>query len=123
MLRLTVGIAALTGAVAVVLAALRAHALPGRLDPASLAMVDSASTMAGWHALALIAVAALGERLPRRPLAWAIALFITGLVLFCGSVLTRALLGLSLGPLAPIGGVALIGGWLVLAYTAFVARR
>lgn len=123
MVRTTVGIGAMTGAAAVMLAALRAHALPTRLDPASLVMVDSALTMLGWHALALIAVAALAERLPRASLAWAIALFITGLVLFCGSVLTRALLGLSLGPLAPIGGVALVGGWLVLAYTAFVAPR
>lgn len=123
MVRLTVGIGALTGAAAVVLAALRAHALPARLDPASLAMVDSALTMAGWHALALLAVAALAERLPRRPLALAIALFIAGLVLFCGSVLTRAFLGLSLGPLAPIGGAALIGGWLALAYAALVAPR
>lgn len=123
MVRITVGIGALTGAAAVVLAALRAHALPARLDPASLAMVDSALTMLGWHALALLAVAALSERLPRASLAWAIALFIAGLGLFCGSVLTRALLGLSLGPLAPIGGGALIGAWLVLAYTAFVAPR
>ncbi len=123
MLRLALGAGALTGAAAVGLAALRAHALPARLDASALAMVDSALTMAGWHALALIGAAALAQRLPQRPLAAAVALFIAGLVLFCGSVLTRAFLGLSVGPIAPIGGVALIGGWLVLAYTALVAPR
>lgn len=123
MVRLALGAGALTGAAAVCLAALRAHALPARLDASALAMVDSALTMAGWHALALIGAAALAQRLPQRPLAAAVALFIAGLVLFCGSVLMRAFLGLSLGPIAPIGGAALIGGWLVLAYTAFVAPR
>ncbi len=123
MVRLALGAGALTGAAAVCLAALRAHALPARLDASALALVDSALTMAGWHALALIGAGALAKQLPRRPLAVAIGLFIAGLVLFCGSVLTRAFFGLSVGPVAPIGGVALIGGWLVLAYTAFVSPR
>lgn len=120
--RLLVATGALAGGSAVTLAALRAHLLAPRLDPAALAMLDSALAVQGWHAAALLAVAALSGRWGGAPLRLAGAGLALGLVLFCGAVHLRALAGLSLGPVAPAGGALLIAGWLALLAAA-VTRR
>ena len=49
---------------------------------------------------------------------------ILALLLFAGDLVMRGELGRSLFPLAaPIGGVGLIGGWLLLAVSALVGER
>jgi uncharacterized membrane protein YgdD (TMEM256/DUF423 family) len=121
MQRLWIGSGALAGLGAVIMAAVAAHALPGRLDPAAVAMTQSATQMLGWHALALLACGlwvGRGGRLAD----WAGAAFLAGLVLFCGSVYALALTGIRLGPLAPIGGSLLMLGWTLLAVSALRAR-
>ncbi|WP_439576707.1 DUF423 domain-containing protein [Elioraea sp.] len=120
--RLLIGVAALAGGGAVALAALRAHLLAPRLDAAALAMLDTAVTMQGWHALAMLAVGILLPRWGGAPLRVAGIAFAAGTVLFCGAVLLRALAGVSLGPVAPLGGALLIAGWLALLVAA-AARR
>ena len=112
---------ALGGLAAVIMAAVGAHALPGRLDPAGLAMAQSATQMLGWHALALLAC---GLWAPRG--GWwtdaAGAAFAIGLVLFCGSVYALALADIRLGVVAPTGGFILMLGWVLLAGSALRAR-
>ena len=46
------------------------------------------------------------------------AAFGLGLLLFCGGVLARVLGGVSLGPVAPIGGTCLMLGWVLLGASA-----
>ena len=47
------------------------------------------------------------------------ALFIAGIVLFCGSLYATTLLGIAaLGPLTPVGGIAFMGAWVALAVGA-----
>jgi uncharacterized membrane protein YgdD (TMEM256/DUF423 family) len=110
---------ALAGAVAVALAAWLAHGAPARLDAARLGMAQSAATMLGWHALALLATGLWAERrgAERRLPHLAGAAFALGLLLFCGGVL-GAVAGVRLGPVAPVGGSLLIGGWLLLLLAA-----
>lgn len=120
--RFLVAVGALAGAGAVALAALRAHVLAPRLDPASLAMLDSALAIQAWHAPALLAVAALAGRWGGAALRLAGVGLAAGLVLFCGAVLLRALTGVSLGPVAPVGGALLILGWLSLLAAALTRR-
>lgn len=76
-----------------------------------------------YHALALIAVAWLVERgHPRATLAG--RLFIAGIVLFSGSLYVLTLAGLRwMGAITPLGGVAFIAGWLVLAFGGQAGRR
>ena len=50
------------------------------------------------------------------------ALLLPGLLLFAGGVLFRAFAGVSPGPVAPLGGVALIAGWLMLVVLAWRHR-
>ncbi len=116
--RVWLGSGAVAGAIAVALAAWLAHGAPARLDAARLGMAQNATTMLGWHALALLATGLWaerrsGQRLPHL----AGGAFALGLLLFCGGVF-GAMAGVRLGPVAPVGGSLLIGGWLILLLAA-----
>jgi uncharacterized membrane protein YgdD (TMEM256/DUF423 family) len=111
--RIWLGSGALAGAAAVALSAWLAHGAPARLDAARLGMAQSAATMLGWHALALLAVGLWAERRASRWPHLAGGAFVLGLLLFCGGVLGAAA-GVRLGPIAPAGGTLLIAGWLLL---------
>jgi uncharacterized membrane protein YgdD (TMEM256/DUF423 family) len=116
----------LAGGTAVAMAAAAAHALPARLTPKALNAVQAAVQMQGWHALALVLVALWLLR--AGPLPYVVgnlagAAFALGIVLFCGSVYLGDLAGVRLGPTAPIGGVLLMAGWLLLGMSALLAAR
>lgn len=112
-------IAAVTGALAVLFAAFGEHALATRLAPGQLATFATGARYQMYHALAmgLAALAARGEA--RRLAERAALLFFSGMVLFCGSLYGLALTGMKiLGFLTPLGGLALIAGWILLALAA-----
>ena len=120
--RVWIVIGALAGAGAVGMAAYAAHALR-RLDLAGLASVQSAVQMQGWHALALVAVGLWILRAPPGSMLLGNlsgAAFALGMVLFCGAVYAHQLGGVRLGPMAPVGGVALMAAWLLLAGSALI---
>lgn len=100
--------AGLCGALAVGLAAIAAHA-----DLESRAMVQNVAMLLGWHAPAFIGLGLWGRG------ALVAFVLLAGLTLFSGAVLIRAFGGVSLGPVAPIGGLTMIGGWLLLAVLAW----
>jgi uncharacterized membrane protein YgdD (TMEM256/DUF423 family) len=117
-------IGALAGAGAVAMAAAAAHALPARLDAKSLAAVQSAVQMQGWHAIALVLTGLWVMRAGNLAhLLGNIAGggFAVGMVLFCGAIYGHHLGGIATGAVAPFGGVLLILAWRVLAGSAFVA--
>jgi uncharacterized membrane protein YgdD (TMEM256/DUF423 family) len=106
------------------MAAVATHALPRRLDPAALDAVRSAVQMQVWHALALILAGLWVMQAP--PLAHRLGGiagtgFCVGALLFCGAIYAHHLLGVSPGPLAPVGGVTLIMSWLVFGASAIAA--
>lgn len=108
--------------VAVGAGAFGAHALKASLAPDMLATWHTAVQYQAWHALALLAVGLLmarGASLPHRPdsrLRAAAWLFLLGIVIFSGSLYLLALTGeRRLGAVTPLGGVALLAGWLALA--------
>ena len=105
--------AGVMGALAVAFGAFGAHGLQGRVDdPHLLEVWETGAKYHMYHALALVAVA-LHPRSP--PLAgW---LFVAGIALFSGSLYTMTLTGHKwLGAITPLGGLAFIAGWLVLAF-------
>jgi len=115
--RIWLALGSLAGLLAVALAAWAAHGAPSRFAPPQLAALDRGVTMLGWHALALLATGLWAERrggwLPQA----AGAGFALGLLLFCGGVFA-SLGGLSLGPVAPVGGMLLMAGWALLLASA-----
>jgi uncharacterized membrane protein YgdD (TMEM256/DUF423 family) len=117
--RLWLGLAGLLGLTGVMMAALAAHALPGRIGPVALGFVHTAVEMQMWHALALLGcgiLARLGAG-PRR-VAVAGTAFALGTVLFCGAVYGLALTGLELPAVAPTGGFLIMLGWISLGSLA-----
>lgn len=99
--------AALSGALAVMAGAFGAHGAEGRA--AELLKTGAQYQLA--HALAALIALQLGARGP----AWC---FVAGAALFAGSLYALADNGPKwLGPITPIGGAIIIGGWLWLAWT------
>ena len=112
--RLWIGLGALAGLLAVALSAWAAHGA----NPAQRPLLDSALTMQGWHALALLFTGLWAERRPGRLVHAAGAAFALGILCFCGAIYSLALAGVSLGPLAPLGGTTLMLGWALLLAAA-----
>ena len=112
-------IAAVTGALAVLLAAFGEHLLAGRLTPRSLITFANATRYQMYHALAM-GLAALAARGKAARLAKIAALlFFVGILLFSGSLYGLAFTGIrGLGFVTPLGGLTLIAGWIALALAA-----
>ena len=119
--RLALALAAMAMFVAVALGAFGAHLLRGRLDPAMIAVWQTAVQYHAWHALALLGVGILLLQWPdKRDPGVAAWLFLAGIVLFAGSLYALALTGVGAwGAITPAGGVAFLAGWLVLAWTVW----
>ena len=111
--------AAVNGLMAIAMGAFAAHGLRSILDADALGWLDTGSRYQMWHALVLLGVALLlGRAQPGRDrrllqtLAWA---FLLGTVLFAGGLYLLALTHVqAFAWLTPIGGVALMAGWLGL---------
>jgi uncharacterized membrane protein YgdD (TMEM256/DUF423 family) len=96
-----------------------AHLLKPVLDSSMLSVFETAVRYQMYHALALCIVAWIGKANPRLPTAIVGWLFATGIVLFSGSLYLLSLSGIRwVGALTPLGGVAFMTGWAVLAWTA-----
>jgi uncharacterized membrane protein YgdD (TMEM256/DUF423 family) len=114
-------IGSLFGALSVALGAFGAHALRGRIEESMLANYQTGVTYMFFHALALFVVVMALTRWPQSNLpsiaGW---LFVAGIVFFSGSLFLMAFTGARwLGAVTPIGGVAFIAGWGLLAWTAW----
>jgi uncharacterized membrane protein YgdD (TMEM256/DUF423 family) len=93
------------------------------LSPDMLAVFETAVRYQMYHVLALLITAAVIGRVgDARLLTFAGWSFITGMVLFSGSLYALALTGMSgLGAITPLGGLAFLVGWACLAI--FAAAR
>lgn len=105
-------------AAGVALGAFGAHALRDSLGAAALGWWQTAVQYQMWHAVALLAIAALPLRDRAAP---APALLLAlGTLVFSGSLYLMALTGWRwLGAVTPVGGAAMIAGWLLLAWRAW----
>jgi uncharacterized membrane protein YgdD (TMEM256/DUF423 family) len=116
--------AAINGLLAVAAGAAASHLFAG--DPHRLALMSTGAQYAMYHALALLALAALADRMKDGAVfltaaAW---LFITGTVLFSCSLYLLALTGIhALVWVTPFGGIAFMLGWLSLALYAWQRAR
>jgi uncharacterized membrane protein YgdD (TMEM256/DUF423 family) len=120
--RIALAWAGVLGATGVALGAFGAHALKGTLEGAGMRGTwETAVQFQLLHACALLGFAAW-LRAPGpagRCAPWAVRLWIAGTLLFCGSLYVLALGGpRGFGPVTPLGGAALIAGWVLAACSA-----
>ena len=116
-------IACILGALSVILGAFGAHGLTDKISPEKLETFKLGVSYQYYHVAALLACGILSKiSTSERLLGYAAVLFIIGIFCFSGSLYllsTRELTGLGtltpiLGPMTPIGGLFLIGGWLMM---------
>jgi uncharacterized membrane protein YgdD (TMEM256/DUF423 family) len=118
--RLFFSMGAVSGFIGVALGAFGAHALKSRLAPDLLATFEVGVRYQMYHALALLAVGWAQTRWPGPVLNAGGWLFVAGTLLFSGSLYVLSLTGEKwLGAVTPVGGLALLGGWLCLAWGAW----
>ena len=109
---------AILGAIGVAMGAFGAHMLKERVEPRMLDIWSTATQYQLWHALAIVAVAMLIARDGGDTTAARVAggAFTLGILVFSGSLFLLVLTGKTwLGAITPIGGTALIVGWIALA--------
>ena len=102
---------------AVALGAFAAHGLKGKLEPELFNIFEVGARYHLYHALALLAVAWASSRWPGTAITAAGWLFIAGTIVFSGSLYLLSVTGLRwFGAITPIGGLAFLIGWLLLAW-------
>ena len=109
----------------VILGAFGAHVLKESLTPGNLEIFTTGTNYQIIHGMALILLAAVSDKLACVHRAtvngW---LFVTGIVLFSGSLYALSMTGVkAFGMVAPLGGLSLIGGWIVFAFNAWGMQR
>lgn len=109
---------------AVAMGAFGAHLLKTRLAPEMMAVYETAVHYHFYHALGLLAVGLLALHVPAAALlGWVGGLMATGLILFCGSLYTLSLSDVrGLGMITPVGGLAFMMAWLLLAVAVWRAK-
>jgi uncharacterized membrane protein YgdD (TMEM256/DUF423 family) len=113
-------------ALAVACGAFGAHGLRAKLDAYSMSVYEKAVFYHFVHALGILCIAILA-RTNAITISGAnrtAGLLLVGIVVFSGSLYALSLTGIRiLGAITPIGGVAFIAGWLLLAYEAVRVQR
>jgi uncharacterized membrane protein YgdD (TMEM256/DUF423 family) len=107
---------AVLAALGVGLGAIGAHALKARLTAEQLVTYETGVRYHLYHALALIVVGLVIERYTSSLLQASAVAMLLGIVLFSGGI--YAWLATAIKPfvhIVPIGGIALVVGWLLLA--------
>lgn len=123
------------GATAVALGAMGAHYLDGLMQAGlitekSLNVFKTAAEYQMYHSIALLALALFTEKFNDPFFIKAGHCFITGIILFSGSLYllsTANILGIHnvriLGPITPIGGLFFIAGWILLGIAGFRVKK
>jgi uncharacterized membrane protein YgdD (TMEM256/DUF423 family) len=103
-------------ALATICGAFGAHALQNRLAPDRLAIYETAVRYQFYHALGLLVLGWVARTVDVGALRWSALLITVGIVLFSGSIYALSFgAPRALGVVTPIGGLALIAGWMWFA--------
>lgn len=122
--RRLIAIGCIVAGVGVAAGAFGAHMLKTILEPPMLAAYDTATRYQMYHAFGMVLVGIAMRVYGDRRLAMAGWLFVTGMVLFCGSLYGIALAGLKwLGPITPLGGLTFIIGWGIFGWRVWQAQK
>lgn len=123
------GIAAVSGFIAVAFGAFGSHAIKPQVTVDTMALFQTANRYHFIHTIVLLLVGVLYARDESTYLKVSAYAFINGIVLFSGSLYIMALRPIVatdlsfLGPVTPLGGVFFLIGWVMLAYYGFFMAK
>lgn len=113
--------AAILGALSVILGAFGAHGLKKLVSPEAVATFETGVRYQFYHTFAILALGCLYRRMPGKLMEWSARFFLSGIVLFSGSLYALTFLeatdsvGLKgIGAITPLGGLCFIAGWVCL---------
>ena len=110
----------LFAALAILFGAFGSHALKEKLSLEELEIYDIATRYLMFHALGIFGMGILGYQVPSQILIIPFSLMAFGILIFSGSLYLISLIGYKkLGMVTPIGGLALIISWIMLAYNIY----
>ncbi|MDZ4666395.1 MAG: DUF423 domain-containing protein [bacterium] len=116
----------LIAAIGVILGAFGTHVLKEFIGESELNTFDIGVRYQMIHALAIIVLSLGHRKFDESKLDIALGLFVTGIVIFSGSLYmlaTRNIWGNDsfriIGAITPLGGIAFISGWLLLFFKGF----
>ena len=115
-------VAAILMGLGVGIGAVGAHGLKGRLDDYSMGIYEKAVLYHFFHALGLLIVSILPRlgMISQSAGTWVCGFLLAGILLFSGSLYALALSGVKgLGAVTPLGGLAFLAAWFLLAYNLF----
>jgi uncharacterized membrane protein YgdD (TMEM256/DUF423 family) len=120
-MKIFLALGSLSALLGVALGAFGAHGLKTRVTPEMLTVWQTGVHYHLVHALGLLLIGILCQLLPEAPLVrYAGWLLLAGTLLFSGSLYIMVLSGIrALGMITPLGGVAFLIGWLLLALAAW----
>ncbi len=121
--RLFIVLGSVNAALAVIFGAFGAHALKARLSPEMLSVYHTGAQYHFYHALGMLLIGVLATQLQNSgALRLPGFLMLAGIVLFSGSLYLLAITGVTwLGAITPLGGIAFIAAWVLLAISALRA--
>ncbi len=115
-----IALGALWCALSVAAGAFGAHGLKARLDADSLALWETAARYFMYAGLGVVLTGLAAQQQPRQGFDVAAGCLLGGSLVFSGTVAVLALGGARwLGAVTPIGGLGLIAGFVLFAWTAF----
>ncbi|HEX5027129.1 MAG TPA: DUF423 domain-containing protein, partial [Agriterribacter sp.] len=111
--------ACLLAIISVVLGAFGAHAIKKAVEADAYATFETGVRYQYYHTFAILAVGILYRRMPGKLMEWAGILFLSGIILFSGSLYLLTYLNTSenaglkgVGAITPLGGLCFIAGWI-----------
>lgn len=108
-------LAAISGFFATCIGAFGAHALKSSISVDMLVVYQTGVSYQFYHSLALMLLGVLMIHYDNKYLKLSGIMFLSGILLFSGSLYALAITGVKqLGVITPIGGVAFLVGWLML---------
>ena len=110
-------IGSVLAALAVSIGAFGAHGLKSKVSSEDLVIFETGVRYQMYHSLGLILIGILGFHYPSNIIQLPAILFLIGIIIFSGTLYLIPLTGLRwFGAITPIGGTALIAGWIALVY-------
>ena len=121
--RIFLGLGAILGFLAVGMGAFGAHALRDRLSQDMMNTFEVGVRYQMYHALVLMLLSVFVTRISSPSIVVSGWLMAGGSVVFSGTIYTLSLTGIRWwGAITPLGGLALLGGWLCLIWAAWDTR-